>query len=71
MFLVALDRSTAYRVGDKWFPVVNISAAELRAALEDNGFERSSIEVEAVSLPEHRPLGYDGILLATGITTAR
>jgi hypothetical protein len=66
MVMHALHRCKAYKVGDRMFPGADISADDMFKSLLDNGFNRSSIDVQVVPCPENAVYGYSGILMASG-----
>ncbi|MGH8259370.1 MAG: guanitoxin biosynthesis pre-guanitoxin forming N-methyltransferase GntF [Steroidobacteraceae bacterium] len=66
LILHALHRCTAYRVADRLFPCADLSADDLLDSLVENGFVRSSIDVQFVPCPENAQYGYSGILMASG-----
>jgi uncharacterized protein YbgA (DUF1722 family) len=66
MVMHALHQCKAYKVGDRMFPGADLSADDMFKALLDNGFERSSIDVQVVPCPDNTVYGYSGILMASG-----
>jgi hypothetical protein len=66
MVMHALHHCKAYKVGDRMFPGADLSADDMFKSLLDNGFERSSIDVQVVPCPENTVYGYSGILMASG-----
>jgi hypothetical protein len=71
LLLDALWRCRSYQVEDTWFPSANVDVDDLRDCLVENGFERSSLEIEPHAYPEQVACGYPGILVATGRKAAR
>lgn len=65
LLLDALWRCTSYQVGERWFPSANVDVDDLHACLLENGFVRSSIEIESHPCPEQEACGYPGILVAS------
>jgi hypothetical protein len=66
MIMHALHGCRAYKVGDRLFPGANLSQDDLFDSLLDNGFARSSIDVQVVQCPDNSQYGYAGILVASG-----
>lgn len=66
MVMHALHRCKAYKVGDRMFPGADLSADDMFESLLENGFMRSSIDVQVVSCPDNSVYGYSGILMASG-----
>jgi hypothetical protein len=62
----ALHRCSAYKCGDRLFPGSNLNIDDMQAAMLENGFVRSSIDVQVIPCPENRVYGYSGILTASG-----
>lgn len=65
LILHALHRCKAYKVGERMFPGADLSADDLYESLLENGFDRSSIDVQVVPCPENAVYGYSGILMAS------
>jgi hypothetical protein len=66
MVMHALHCCKAYRVGDRLFPGADLTADDMFESLLDNGFARSSIDVQVVPCPDNSVYGYSGILMASG-----
>lgn len=63
--LHALHRCAAYRVASRLFPGADVSADELFESLRENGFARSTIDIQFAPCPENVVYGYSGILMAS------
>lgn len=63
----ALRRCRRYRVGSAQFPCADIDERDVEAVLRNAGCDRHSIRIEVEAVPQHRALGYDGIVLAAGV----
>lgn len=59
----ALRKTSAYRVGDRYFPSANVDEHDLARVLKLD-FAPESITIEARELNGHEEQGYSGILLA-------
>ena len=59
----ALRKAAAYKVGNMYFPSANIDENDMTDVLTLD-FDPQSIIVEVKDVPEHRVLGYEGIILA-------
>lgn len=66
----ALRRCRRYRVGQAYFPCADIDEVDVEEALRRAGCERHSIRIEVEAVPQHRALGYDGIVLAAAVRGA-
>ena len=66
----ALRRCRRYRVGHAQFPCADVDERDLHAALRDAGCSQHSIRIEVEDVPQHRALGYDGIVLAAAVLGA-
>jgi hypothetical protein len=62
----ALHDCLAYKVGDRMFPSAGLTVADMRGALEENGFEPTSIDVIVIPCPDNAVYGYSGILTTSG-----
>ena len=60
-----LNRCTAYKCGPRLFPGADLSVDDVRDALQDEGFENSSIDVQLIPCPDNEEFGYTGILTAS------
>jgi hypothetical protein len=62
----ALHRCVAYKCGERMFPGSNLTMDDMQAAMLENGFVGSSIDVQVIPCPDNGIYGYSGILTASG-----
>ena len=60
-----LNRCTAYKCGPRLFPGADLNADDIHAALQEEGFEDSGIDVQLIPCPDNEEFGYTGILTAS------
>ena len=60
-----LNRCTAYKCGPRLFPGADLSVDDVHIALEEEGCEASSIDVQLIPCPDNAEFGYTGILTAS------
>ncbi len=64
LFLVgALENCESYIVGGESMPGANISAFDMQRQLTLD-FPSGLVNTKSISMPEHKELGYSGIILA-------
>lgn len=67
LFLVgALGSCPAYEVGGELMPCANITADDMKTQLELD-FNPKLVNTKSIALPEHKALGYEGIILGRAI----
>jgi hypothetical protein len=62
----ALRNCGYYRVGNRYFPCANINEQDMHQVLLECGIDSTTMVLEVASVPEHRSIGYDSIILASG-----
>src|SRR5262245_5321709 len=62
----ALHQCKAYKCGDRMFPGSNLTIADMRDAMQENGFAPTCTEAQGTPCPDSRVYGYSGILTASG-----
>jgi len=67
--MAALRKCRRYKVGDNYFPCADVDETDVAMLFEQNGFNMRRTRLRVEPVPEQRALGYEGILLASGMLT--
>ncbi len=62
----ALRNCTYYKVGNKLFPCANINEKDFQKIFKEPDFDITRVVIKVENVPEHKNVGYESIVLASG-----